>query len=185
MCLVRDAARHRGTFSLTSEYLEPMRRGIAAAEFLHDYGLQTSRGFRALKVWMSLQEQGADKFGRLIDQNIAQALGLARRLDGLAGVEVVAPVSLNIVCFRLDPGDRDEAALRALNTEVMLRLQESGRAAISDTTVKGRHCLRAAIVNHRTRQEDLDLFVDALETVASEVIGAPAVRDGRAAPAAP
>ena len=184
-CLVRDAARHRGTFSLTSEYLEPMRRGIAAAEFLHDYGLQTSRGFRALKVWMSLQEQGADKFGRLIDQNIDQARGLARRLDGIARVDVVAPVSLNIVCFRLDPGDRDESALRALNTEVMLRLQESGRAAISDTTVKGRHCLRAALVNHRTRQEDLDLFVDALETVASEVIGAPASGVDSAAPAAP
>lgn len=168
-CLVRDADRHLRTFSLSSEYLETTKRGIAAAPFLHDFGLQTSRGFRALKVWMSLQEQGADKFGRLIDQNIAQAHDLARRLEALENVEMIAPVSLNIVCFRLDPGDRDEAALHALNTEVMLRLQEDGLAAISDTTVKGRHCLRAAIVNHRTRSEDIDIFIDDLQRIAASV----------------
>ena len=72
---------------------------------------------------------------------------------------MIAPTVLNIVCFRYDPGGLDEAGLRALNTEIMLRLQEAGIAALSDTTVKGRHCLRLAICNHRTRYEDLDLVV--------------------------
>ncbi len=176
-CLIRDAARHLATFSLTSPYLEPTRRGIAAAEFLHDYGLQTSRGFRALKVWMSLSEQGARRFGELIDRNIDQARDLARRLDALPHVQVVAPVALNIVCFRYDPGDRDAAALRALNTEIMLGLQESGVAAVSDTTVKDVYCLRAAIVNHRTRGEDLGIFLKAFSETARRVL---AESDGRA-----
>jgi glutamate/tyrosine decarboxylase-like PLP-dependent enzyme len=76
--LVRDSKSHRETFALTPEYLERAERGIASAPWLFDYGIQTSRGFRALKVWMSLQEHGVEKFGRLIDQNIAQATYLTR-----------------------------------------------------------------------------------------------------------
>ena len=71
----------------------------------------------------------------------------------------MAPTVLNIVCFRYVPGGLYEAALRVLNSEIMLRLQEAGIAALSDTTVKERHCLRVAICNHRTRREDLDLVV--------------------------
>ena len=75
--LVRDASLHRAAFAVTPEYLETMPRGLASATWLHEYGLQTTRGFRALKVWMALKEHGIDKFGRLIDQNIAQARHLA------------------------------------------------------------------------------------------------------------
>ncbi|WP_429483833.1 pyridoxal-dependent decarboxylase [Paraburkholderia youngii] len=63
---------HRGAFALTPEYLQATPRGIASAPWLYEYGLQTSRGFRALKVWMALKQHGVEKFGRLIDQNIAQ-----------------------------------------------------------------------------------------------------------------
>ena len=157
--LVRDAAAHRASFSVAQEYLEKTPRGLASAEWLYEYGLQTSRGFRALKVWMALKEHGIDKFGRLIDQNIAQA----HYLDGLIAseplLESVARATINIVCFRYRPPGLDEAALKRLNVEIMLRLQEDGVAAISDTTVRGKHCLRAAINNHRTRRSDLDLLV--------------------------
>jgi aromatic-L-amino-acid/L-tryptophan decarboxylase len=157
--LVRDAAAHRASFSVAQEYLEMTPRGLASAEWLYEYGLQTSRGFRALKVWMALKEHGVDKFGRLIDQNIAQA----HYLDGLIAsdprLESVARATINIVCFRYRPPGLDEAALKRLNVEIMLRLQEDGVAAISDTTVRGKHCLRVAINNHRTRRSDLDLLV--------------------------
>jgi glutamate/tyrosine decarboxylase-like PLP-dependent enzyme len=157
--LVRDAAAHRASFSVAQEYLEMTPRGLASAEWLYEYGLQTSRGFRALKVWMALKEHGIDKFGRLIDQNIAQA----HYLDGLIAseplLESIARATINIVCFRYRPPGLDEAALKRLNVEIMLRLQEDGVAAISDTTVRGKHCLRAAINNHRTRRSDLDLLV--------------------------
>lgn len=157
--LLRDRRQHRQTFAEEAEYLQKATRGIAAAEFLHDYGLDTSRGFRALKLWMMLREHGVGRFGRLIDQGIAQA----RHLDGLIAkeplLERVAPTVIDIVCFRYNPGRIDEDALRALNIEIMLRLQEDGIAAVSDTTIHGRHCLRAAICNHRTRRSDLELLV--------------------------
>lgn len=156
--LVRDAVAHRKTFAVTPEYLESMPRGLASGEWLHDYGLQTTRGFRALKVWMALKEHGVDKFGRLIDQNIAQAAHLAGLIEAEPLLQLVAPPTINIVCFRYQPGLAGEA-LKALNTEIMLRLQEQGIAALSDTTVHGEHCLRVAINNHRTRREDLDLLV--------------------------
>ncbi|HEV7434134.1 MAG TPA: aspartate aminotransferase family protein [Pseudorhizobium sp.] len=157
--LIRDAAAHRGAFAVTQEYLESTSRGLASAEWLHEYGLQTTRGFRSLKVWMALKEHGVEKFGRLIDQNMAQAHYLSRLIKEAPLFELVAPTSINIVCFRYRPLGLETAALKALNIEIMLRLQEEGIAAVSDTTVHGEHCLRVAINNHRTRREDLDMLV--------------------------
>lgn len=162
--LVRDRAAHRAAFQTGPEYLQEKNRGIAAAEWLHDYGVQTSRGFRALKVWMAMTEHGADKFGRLIDQDIAHAAYLATRIEATPNLEMIADRVINIVCFRFDPGEMDEAGLRDLNTEIMLQMQESGVAAVSDTVVKGRFCLRAAINNHRTRPDDIDLLVEEVVT---------------------
>lgn len=170
--LIRDKALHRGSFAVHPEYLEIKPRGIAAAEYPHDYNLQTTRGFRALKLWMMLKEYGVPKFGRLIDQNIDQAHHLAALIEREPRLSLLAPVTINIVCFRYDPGGLDEQALRALNVEIMLRLQEAGIAALSDTTIHGRHCLRAAICNHRTRRDDLDLLVAETLRIGSAVSGA-------------
>ena len=167
--LVRDRKQHRLTFAESAEYLQKMSRGIAAAEFLHDYNLETSRGFRALKVWMMLKEYGVAKFGRLIDQGIAQAQYLTGVITAAPKLEVMAPTVLDIVCFRFNPGGLDEAGLHDLNTEIMLRLQENGIAALSDTTIHGRHCLRAAICNHRTKRRDLDLLVSEMVRIGAEV----------------
>lgn len=158
-CLVKDAAAHRDAFATMPEYLESASRGLASGEWLHEYGLQTSRSFRALKVWMALKEHGVDKFGRLIDQNIDQAHYLTRLVEAEPNLALMASTTVNIVCFRYDPGGVDEPALKTLNAEIMLQLQEEGLAVLSDTTLRGRHCLRAAICNHRTRYEDIDLLV--------------------------
>jgi glutamate/tyrosine decarboxylase-like PLP-dependent enzyme len=158
--LVRDAGAHLGTFTVTPEYLEAAPRGIASGEWLHDLGLQTSRGFRALKVWMALKEHGLAKFGRLIDQDLAHARYLSEQVAAAPDLQLCFPTSINIVCFRYDPGGLPEAALKQLNTEIMVQMQEAGVAAVSDTTVHGRHCLRAAINNHRTTRADLDLLVE-------------------------
>ena len=167
--LVRDAAAHLASFSVTQEYLEKTPRGIASAAWLYEYGLQTSRGFRALKVWMALKEHGVEKFGRLVDQNIDQG----HYLDSLIAIEPllesVAPATINIVCFRYRPPGTDELALKRLNVEIMIRLQEDGIAAISDTTVRGKHCLRVAINNHRTRRCDLDLLVREIVRLGQDI----------------
>ncbi|WP_265517287.1 pyridoxal phosphate-dependent decarboxylase family protein [Nitratireductor luteus] len=157
--LVRDAPAHHRSFAVTPEYLESTPRGLASGPWLHEYGLQTTRGFRALKVWMALKEHGVEKFGRLIDQNIAQGCYLTDLIEAEPLLELVAPTTINIVCYRYRSDGIDGEALKAINTEIMLRLQEEGTAAISDTTVHGEHCLRVAINNHRTRQDDLDLLV--------------------------
>jgi glutamate/tyrosine decarboxylase-like PLP-dependent enzyme len=170
--LVRDAATHRNTFAVNPEYLATMPRGLASAEWLYDYGLQTTRGFRALKVWMALKEHGLEKFGRLIDQNIAQGRYLTGLVEAEPLLELRAPTNINIVCFRYRPKELDEAALKTLNIEIILRLQEEGTAVLSDTVVQGRHCLRVAINNHRTRRSDLDLLVREVLRLGREIAAA-------------
>ncbi|MDX8457657.1 pyridoxal phosphate-dependent decarboxylase family protein [Mesorhizobium humile] len=167
--LVRDASAHRNTFAVTPEYLESAPRGLASGEWLFDYGLQTSRGFRALKIWMALKEHGVEKFGRLIDQNIAQARYLTRLVEAEPALELMAPTTINIASFRHRLAGASEERLKAFNTEIMLRLQEEGIAVLSDTTVRGRHCLRVAITNHRTRRDDLDLLVAEMLRLGREI----------------
>ena len=167
--LVRDAAAHRQTFATAPEYLESTARGLASAPWLHDFGLQTSRGFKALKIWMALKHHGIETFGRLIDQNIAQARYLTLRVEAEPLLELVAPTTINIVCFRYRGAVTADVALKAMNVEIMLRLQERGVATVSDTSVHGRHCLRAAINNHRTRRDDLDLLVRTTIALGEEI----------------
>jgi glutamate/tyrosine decarboxylase-like PLP-dependent enzyme len=101
--LIRDATAHCSTFAVTPEYLEMTTRGIASANWLHEYGLQASRGFRALKIWMALKEHGIEKFGRPIDQNIEQAHYLTPLVETEPLLELVAPTNINIVRYRYCP----------------------------------------------------------------------------------
>ena len=169
--LVRREEDHRRAFSLTPEYLAHTGdRGLASgATWFSDYGVQLTRGFRALKVWMSLKEHGIHKFGRLIQQNIDQAAYLARLVDEIPNLEQVAPAPLNIVCFRYNDGHLDEEALNRLNQELLVRLHESGVAVPSYTTLNGKYALRAAITNHRSRREDFDLLVTTTVQIGNEV----------------
>jgi aromatic-L-amino-acid decarboxylase len=167
--LIRNGAVHRASFAVTPEYLETTSRGLASGLWLHDYGLQTTRGYKALKIWMSLKENGVEKFGRLIDQNIAQARYLTDLIKAEPLFELVAPTNINIVCFRYRPVGVDRSFLKMINSEIMIRLQEDGVAAISDTTVHGEHCLRVAINNHRTHRDDLQLLVDEVLRLGDEI----------------
>jgi aromatic-L-amino-acid/L-tryptophan decarboxylase len=158
---VRDAEQHRSTFAHSPEYLAQMPRGLACRrEMFSDLGVQLSRGFRALKVWMSIKAYGVGVFRRLIDQNIAQARLLGDLVEAEPELELMAPVSLNVVCFRY-VGDRRRTAeeLDALNREVLCRLHESGVVVPSYTTLHGRYCLRACITSHRSRSEDVAVLV--------------------------
>ena len=169
--LVRDAETHRRTFSLTPDYLAHAERGLAAGElWFSDYGIQLSRGFRALKVWMSLKEHGLDKYARLIRQNVEQARYLARLVREAPDLELMAPVSLNIVCFRFRAAGRDDVALDALNQELLIQLHEQGIAVPSNALIGGRFAIRVAIVNHRSRLEDFDLLVREVRRIGAELL---------------
>lgn len=161
--LVRNSELHRSTFSLTPAYLKHLARGLAGdAVWFSDYGIQLSRSFRALKVWLSFKEHGLDKYGRLVDQNIAQAHALAALVAAQPELELLGPPGLNILCLRYVPAGASDAAANALNEELLIRLHESGVAVPSYTTLRGLYWLRVAISNHRTRHSDLVLFIEAV-----------------------
>jgi glutamate/tyrosine decarboxylase-like PLP-dependent enzyme len=157
--LVRNEVVHRGTFTLTPEYLAREVRGAAGGDhWFSDYGLQLSRQFRALKVWMSIKEHGLDRFGRMITRNVEQARFFGRLVDAVPDLERMSPIVLDIVCFRFNPGGLTEAELSAINKEILMRIHEEGTAVPSYTTLGGRYCLRIAIANHRSQRADFELL---------------------------
>ncbi|MEA2603353.1 MAG: aromatic-L-amino-acid/L-tryptophan decarboxylase [Acidobacteriota bacterium] len=169
--LARREGDLRSAFSLVPEYLEKMPRGVATgANHFSDLGPELSRGFRALKVWMALKVHGVEKHARLIEQNVAQAQYLAQRVESSPDLELLAPVSLNVVCFRF-AADLPEEELSALNREILMRLQESGVAVPSGTVIRGRYALRAAVTNHRSRREDFDVLVEEVVRIGRELVG--------------
>lgn len=167
--LIRDEEKHHSAFEMHGDYLQLQTRGVIAGKFLADYSFELSRGFKALKIWMSLKEHGVTKFGRLIDQNIEQAKYLTELIQAEPLLEILAPTEINIVCFRYRGKNSDEDSIKTINIELMLRMQESGLAVPSDTTVAGKHCLRVAITNHRTQRQDLDLFIKEVLRLGREI----------------
>ena len=169
--LVRSKKAHRNAFTLTPEYLARDTRGLAAGElWFSDYGLQLSRQFRALKVWMSIKEHGLERFGRMIDRNVAQAHYFGQLVENDPEMELLAPIGMDIVCFRFNPGGLDDTALNSLNKDILVELQEQGIAAPSYTTLNGRYCLRIAIANHRSRLEDFDVLAREVVRIGRELI---------------
>ncbi|MGE5139688.1 MAG: pyridoxal phosphate-dependent decarboxylase family protein, partial [Rudaea sp.] len=169
--LVRSELAHLRTFSTTPDYLAHGAAGLMGGthHWFNEYGIQLSRGFRALKVWMSIKEHGIDKYGRVIRQNVEQARYLARLVQASPDLELLAPVPLNIVCFRYRVEGLDEEALNALNQELLVRLHESGIAAPSYTMIEGKYALRAAITNQRSRFEDFDIMIEAVRRLGREL----------------
>lgn len=154
--LVRDGERHRQAFAQPAAYLSREARGLAAgAVWPCDLGPDLSRGFRALKTWFTLKTFGTDRLGAVIARSCALARYLETRVLVEPRLELLAPVNLNIVCFRYRASD-------AVNREIVADVQESGIAAPSSTILDGKFAIRAAIVNHRTAEMDIDALVSAV-----------------------
>lgn len=154
--LVRDEALHRAAFEGAPDYLEGAERGLAAGRpWPVDYGPELSRGFRALKIWAQLTTLGTEALGDAISRNCAQAQLLAGLVDAEPSLERLAPVASSVVVFAHVDGD-------AVTEEIVLRLQESGLAVPSLTTVRGRKAVRVNITNLKTRDEDLRVLVEGV-----------------------
>lgn len=172
--LVRSAKSHRETFSVHASYLDDQGRGLASGPmWFKEYGLELSRSSRALKVWFSLKEHGLHTYQALVEQNVGQAKYLAEMVEADRRLELLAPVPLNVVCFRFRGGIEDEKTLSALNKEILLRLQESGVASPSSTILGGRFAIRVANVNHRSRRQDFEYLISEVvrlgEKIAPEI----------------
>jgi len=161
--LVRHEEGHRKTFCITADYLAHGEgdRGMTGYDipYLEDYGIQLSRGFRALKAWMSFKEHGLEKYGRLIQQNIDQAHYLEGLVNSASELELVAPVNLNVVCFRYVNPELTDETLDELNKRIVIELQEEGTAIPSLTKIRNRNVIHIANTNHRTRRDDFDILV--------------------------
>ncbi|HEX7020202.1 MAG TPA: pyridoxal-dependent decarboxylase [Gemmatimonadaceae bacterium] len=169
--LVRDPDMHRAAFAAPASYLAGMTRGVIAGGLpFADRGLDLTRGFKALKVWMSLKADGVDKLARIIEKNVDQARHLARRVEDHPDLELLAPVALNVVCFRYAPKGVAEVHRNPLNQELLLRLQERGIAVPSSTVLGGRFAIRVANVNHRARREDIDALLDGTLAIGAEIV---------------
>jgi len=156
--LVRDGKSQTDTFEVSPAYLKAQSRGISVEGTLFaDRGLQLSRGFRALKIWMCFKEYGVEKLGALIDQNIHQAKALGAMIDAHDDLECLAPVPMNIVCFRFASAPTEQR--NAINQEILIRIQESGFAVPSQTMIGDNFAIRVSITNHRTRMSDLEELV--------------------------
>jgi glutamate/tyrosine decarboxylase-like PLP-dependent enzyme len=169
--LVRSEQAHRRAFSLTPEYLSHFERGVAGgSHWFNEYGLQLTRGFRALKVWLSLKEHGIARYGRLIKQNVDQCRYLVKLIEATPELELMAPAPLNIVCFRYNANELDTEALNRLNQEIMFELHEQGIAVPTYTTLDGQFALRVAHTNQRTRSADFDLLVREVVRLGKELL---------------
>ena len=107
--------------------------------------------------------------GRMIARNVEQAHYFGRLVENEPKMELMAPIGMDIVCFRFNPGGLDEDALNALNKEILMQLHEQGIAAPSYTTLGDRYCLRIAIANHRSTQDDFDVLAKEVVRIGNEL----------------
>ncbi len=168
--LIKNAQVHRDSFAMQPNYLLKHERGLSAGpDPLSNYGMELSRGFKALKVWMSFKEHGIAKFARLIRQNIAQAFYLGDLVNQASSLELLAPVTMNITCFRYNPGHLSQEQLNVLNKEILMRLHEEGVAAPSYTMLNGNYAIRVANVNHRSQKTDFQALAAGVVRIGQEV----------------
>ena len=167
--LIKNAEAHRSAFAITPNYLLQEKRGLAGGlESINNYGFELSRGFKALKIWMSIKEHGLAKYAAMIQQNNLQAAYLGQLVENAPELELLAPVSLSIVCYRYVHPALSELELNALNREILIQLQEQGIASPSSTLLQGRYAIRVCIVNQRTKKADLELLIQATLRIGNE-----------------
>ena len=172
LVLVRDAEAMRSAFSLVPPYLrtDGSSTGVGGPPWFSEYGFQQTRGFRALKVWMTMQQFGLNGYKAAIEDNLTLARHLADCVRSAPDLGLMAPPSLSVVCFRfLSPSRPDEEAVAALNRALLERLQLGGEAFLTSTELRGRFVLRACIVNYHSTRADIDRMLDAVRRIGGEL----------------
>ncbi len=157
--LLRDAALLKAAYRIMPEYLADVHRNVSEVNPC-DYGIQLTRGFRALKVWMSVTYFGLEAFRAAIERGFELAEIAERKLRSMPGWEVVTPAQMGVVCFR--KRDAEDAFYPRLH-DAMLR---GGFALATSTVLNGRTVLRLCTINPRTTDADIEQTLDWLDTLA-------------------
>ncbi|MFC3612444.1 pyridoxal phosphate-dependent decarboxylase family protein [Lutimaribacter marinistellae] len=162
LCLIRNEDEHRAAFAARPSYLAAQDSGLAGGDpWYCDYGIDLSRGNRALKVWSAIRAHGPDGLGRAITDNCRRAAQMGELVSSTPGMRLMAPVVSNLCVFTADETLSPDAQ-SALNSAIAQKLQLSGEVVFSTTLAQDVTCLRAAITNHRTRPEDIELSIAAV-----------------------
>ena len=179
--LFRDEAAARLAFTAgDADYIKVLEESPDESFAFWDYGMELSRRFRALKIWLTLRYYGVERIAAAIRDDNSLAQYLAEGIERSEDFELLAPVELSICCFRYVPGQlraklaesgsearaQVERELDALNQRAMLTVQRSGEAYVSNATIGGKFALRACITNFRTTREDIDKTLEIIRRAA-------------------
>jgi hypothetical protein len=166
--LVRDGARLREAFEIVPDYLRDSEAHDAEVNF-SDLGLQLSRSTRAFKLWFSLRYFGIDAFAEAIDRTLDLAAHAVDVIESSPVLELRAPPSLGIVCFRRRFDDTDdELEIEQRNASLAAAVEASGVGLVSSTRLHGRYALRLCVLNHTTRREHVDAVLELISTAGYE-----------------
>lgn len=168
--LFRDDAAIKATFSTDeADYIKV--HGLADDETFAfwDYGIELSRRFRALRIWLTLQYFGSRRIAEAIRGDISLASYLGELVEEAEDFELLAPVELSICCFRYVRTGKSEGELDRLNEGILALVQKGGRAYVSNATINGRFALRACITNFRTTKSDIEQTLEVIREAASQV----------------
>jgi glutamate/tyrosine decarboxylase-like PLP-dependent enzyme len=169
--LIRDEAVHRAAFASRPSYLASQSHGLGGGEpWYCDYGIDLSRGFRALKVWAAIRAHGRSALGAAISRNCELAAQMGRWTASSDDLTLAAPVQLNVCCFSAAPSDMDAASSDALNSGIAQQLQMDGDVVFSTVKVDDRTVIRAAITNHRTCSADILYAIEAVRRVRDQAL---------------
>jgi glutamate/tyrosine decarboxylase-like PLP-dependent enzyme len=169
--LVRDTHHLENAFRVLPEYLQDTALGAEQVNFA-DRGIQLTRSFRALKVWMSVQMLGVAAFREAIRGSMGLADAAAKSIRESPWLELTAPPSLGVVCFRFRPPGTalEDEELEELNLQIQSRVVESGIAMMSSTRLRGRLSLRLCILNYRSTWTDVRETLEAVESLGVESV---------------
>jgi glutamate/tyrosine decarboxylase-like PLP-dependent enzyme len=168
--LIKDKQAHRDTFAIKANYLLTDQGGLSGGpEPFNHFGIELSRGFKALKVWMSIKELGSLAYIRMIEKNCLQARYLGSLIEKNYPLKLMTPVTMNIVCYRYEFPSVNEEIQNEKNKGLLMELQNRGIAAPSSTLLHGKYVIRVANVNQRSQQIDFDILVNESLKIGKEL----------------
>lgn len=167
--LYRNAGAARTAFSHTGDYARTLTEDPVEGFAFFEESLELSRRFRALKLWMSLRYHGLSAFREAIAHDLSMAERLVEKITIEPTLEVMGTGELSAVCFR----HRGAGEPDAFNASLLKRILQRGRVYLSNATLRGSFCLRACVVNHRTKPEDINAIVSETLAAAKELAGTP------------
>ena len=168
--LFRDATAAHAAFAHSGTYAKALSNDPVEGFAFFEESLELSRRFRALKLWISMHYHGLAAFRAAIKNDLKHAQRLAEAIRRQPELELLAPVELSAVCFRYrGTGGYSERELDDLNVAVLQRAVGRGHVYLSNSSLRGKFCLRACMVNHRTTEADVDSVVPEILAAAKDL----------------